>query len=64
MYEYPSLPSLSPADSLLLYPSKDAQPIENIDMSKIKHVVFIDSQWQQAKKVYRSDERREREIIS
>jgi len=50
------LSGINPAKTLLLFPSKDAlAPAEIPDLADIERVVVVDSTWQQANTVLRSD---------
>lgn len=51
MHEFPDHPDFDPADTVLLFPSADAIPISELDTSKIKRVVFIDSQWNRVNRI-------------
>jgi hypothetical protein len=52
---YPDIPQgLSPADTLVLYPSASSCTLDSIDnLAQYRHVVFVDSTWQQSKKIAR-----------
>ncbi|KAL9643968.1 hypothetical protein ABK040_005436 [Willaertia magna] len=62
LYEFPNIPSeINKENAILLYPSKNAINLKdlkqspNINLDKLKYVVFIDSTWKQAKQIYRDD---------
>lgn len=47
MYESPNVPDYDPAETILLFPSADAVPVGDYpNLSKVKRVVVVDSQWQ------------------
>ena len=52
---YPEIPEgLSPSDTLVLYPSPSSTTLDSIDnLDSYKHVVFVDSTWQQSKQIAR-----------
>ncbi|CAD2216879.1 DTW domain-containing protein [Angomonas deanei] len=54
---YPDVPaSLSPEDTLVLYPSAQSVGIEEVEhLERYRHVVFIDSTWQQSKGIARDE---------
>mmetsp|Transcript_23398 Transcript_23398/g.58517 ORF Transcript_23398/g.58517 Transcript_23398/m.58517 type:complete len:306 (+) Transcript_23398:78-995(+) len=52
-HKYPSVPKFNAEDTVLLYP-KNAQSLHDMDASvftKLKNVIFIDSQWHKGNKV-------------
>jgi hypothetical protein len=52
IYNYPDLPHQADLSrAVLLFPSKESQPIESIDPSSFDHVVFVDSTWFQANSI-------------
>ncbi|ELR13901.1 DTW domain containing 1, putative [Acanthamoeba castellanii str. Neff] len=55
VHTFPDLPDYNPDEVFLLYPSKDAKNIEDIDVSKMKKLVVIDSTWQKAKTILRDE---------
>lgn len=52
-HEFPSetLYEWNPDDAVLLFPSEDAINVEDLDFDKIKHVVFVECQWSNAKRI-------------
>jgi DTW domain-containing protein YfiP len=64
IFEYPNIPDfINKNNSVLLYPGKNAITVpelvqknkEQSTTSKIEYVVFIDSTWQQSKKIFRDE---------
>lgn len=54
--EYPeNLPDWNPEETVLLYPSPDAVSAKDLDFSKIKRVVFVDSQWHATHRILRDE---------
>jgi DTW domain-containing protein YfiP len=51
IHEFPDHPAFDPAETVLLFPSDDATPISELDISKVKRVVFIDSQWNRVNRI-------------
>ena len=51
IHEYPNVPELDPATTVVLYPSEHAVSLSALDISTVKQVVFIDSTWQQSKAI-------------
>jgi len=51
MHEFPAVPVFDPDDTVLLFPDAEAKPLSQVDVSKFRRAVFIDSTWQQASKV-------------
>ncbi|KAJ4461502.1 putative DTW domain protein [Paratrimastix pyriformis] len=48
IHEFPSFPAFDPTESVLLYPCPEARSLHEIDLRRVKRVVFIDSTWQKA----------------
>jgi len=55
VHTFPELPEYDSEEVFLLFPSKDAKTIEEIDISKMKKLVVIDSTWQKAKCILRDE---------
>jgi len=51
MFEFPNFPEYDFDSTLLLFPSKNALSVQEVDFTNIKKVVFIDSQWQKTKRM-------------
>ena len=52
MYKFPSFPKgLAPSRTVLVYPSKEAIPITDIDPESFDDVVVLDCTWNQAHSV-------------
>ncbi|KAF2071112.1 hypothetical protein CYY_007577 [Polysphondylium violaceum] len=49
--EFPNVPEYNAEETILLFPSEDSCFVKDIDCSKIKKVVFIESQWHNTKKI-------------
>ena len=49
MWEFPTIPSFDPSETLFLYPSKDAKRLTELDLTQYKRAVFVDSTWPQSK---------------
>lgn len=50
----PALHEWDPEDTVVLFPSDDAISVKDLDFSKIKHVVFVESQWHTAKRILKA----------
>jgi DTW domain len=46
-----TLPDLSPDDTVILYPSDDSLPVDQIDWSGVKNILAVDSTWTQTRAV-------------
>lgn len=53
IHRFPSdtLYDWDPEDTVVLFPSDDAVPVEELDFGKIKHVVFVECQWHNAHRI-------------
>ncbi|EGC36855.1 hypothetical protein DICPUDRAFT_150644 [Dictyostelium purpureum] len=55
--EFPDeIPNYNVDETILLFPSDDSCFVKDLDFSNIKKVIFVESQWQNAKKILRSDQ--------
>jgi len=55
IHEYPQIPDYNAEETVLLYPNKDAKAMEDLDLTKVKRVVVIDSTWNQTRFFLRDD---------
>lgn len=54
LYKFPdTIPQYSSNDTVILYPSPDAKPIESLDLTKLRRVIVIESTWQKSQSVLR-----------
>jgi len=51
LHEYPNFPDYNTDDTVLLFPSKNSCSVNDVDISKLKKVVFIDCQWQKTRRM-------------
>ncbi|KAK2960624.1 putative fibroblast growth factor 7 [Blattamonas nauphoetae] len=51
IHEFPDFPPFDPNETLCLFPSPDSKLVSELDLSKFKQVVFIDSTWSQTKQI-------------
>ena len=53
VHPFPSdtLHEWDPEDTVVLFPSDDAVSVKDLDFNKVKHVVFVESQWHTAKRI-------------
>eukprot|EP00050_Salpingoeca_kvevrii_P011069 m.12464 g.12464 ORF g.12464 m.12464 type:complete len:305 (+) comp3234_c0_seq2:111-1025(+) len=56
LHEFPDIPNLDVASTVMLFPDASATPIEELDFSNISTVLFVDSTWNQAKQILRAPE--------
>lgn len=50
-----SLEEWDPDETVVLFPSDDAVPVEELDFGKVKRVVFLECQWHNAKRILRDE---------
>ncbi|GAM23474.1 hypothetical protein SAMD00019534_066490 [Acytostelium subglobosum LB1] len=53
IHEFPEVPDYNVDETVLLYPSATSEFVRESDLSNVKRVVFIDSQWHTANRILR-----------
>eukprot|EP01133_Synstelium_polycarpum_P001129 gene1129-1291_t len=53
IYEFPDVPDYNVEETVLLFPSNESEFVRESDLSGVKRVVFIDSQWNTANRILR-----------